>query len=61
MIIDSLSRFVQGKIIQNKKVDTRIQVVIDTWIMCFEIPSHDIGSWSTYKFSWKDLAADVLG
>ena len=38
-IIDSFSRFVQGKVIHNSMVDTIIKAVTDTWILCFGIPS----------------------
>ena len=34
-IIDSFCRFVQGKVIHNKRMDTIVSVITDTWIMCF--------------------------
>ena len=39
LIIESFCRFVQGKVILNKRVDTMINAIMDTWIMCFGIPS----------------------
>ena len=39
LIIESFCRFVQGKVILNKRVDTMINAITDTWIMCFGIPS----------------------
>ena len=38
-IIDSFSRCVQGKIFQNKRVETIVKAVMDMWILCFGIPS----------------------
>ena len=38
-IIDSFSRLVQGKVIQNKRADTIISAVMDMWIISFRIPS----------------------
>ena len=38
-IIDSFSRFVQGKVILNKRAETIISSVMDTWILCFGIPT----------------------
>ena len=32
-------QFVQGIVIQNKRADTIINAVMDTWILCFGIPS----------------------
>ena len=39
LIIESFCRFVQGKVVLNKRVDTMINAITDTWIMCFGIPS----------------------
>ena len=38
-IIDSFSRFVQGKVILNKRVETIMREVSDTSILCFEEPT----------------------
>ena len=38
-MVDSFSRFMQGKVIQNKRAETIVKVVTDTWILCFGIPS----------------------
>ena len=38
LIIDSFNRFVEGKVIQNKRVNTIVNAVMDMWIMCFGIP-----------------------
>ena len=37
-IIDSFSRFVQEKVILNKKADAIVKAVMDTWMLCFGIP-----------------------
>ena len=36
-IIDSFSRFVQGKVIQNKRVDKIVSTIMDMRILCFGI------------------------
>ena len=38
-IIDSFNRFVEGKVILNKRADTLVSAVTDMWIICFGIPS----------------------
>ena len=38
-MIVSFSRFVQGKVIQNKRAETIVKAVMDMWILCFGIPS----------------------
>ena len=40
-IIGSFSRFVQSKVIQNKRAETIVKAVTDTWILCFGIPNVD--------------------
>ena len=37
--IDSFSKFLQGKVLQNKRDKTIVKAVTDTWILCFEILS----------------------
>ena len=39
-IIDSFCRFVQGKVILNKRSDMIVNAIMDTWITCFKIPSN---------------------
>ena len=39
LIIDSFCRFFQGKVILNKRAETIVRAVIDTWIVCFGIPT----------------------
>ena len=36
-IIDSFSRFVQGKVIKNKRAKMIVKAVMDSWILCFGI------------------------
>ena len=38
-IVDSFSRFMQGKVVQNKKAETIEKAIMDTWIFCFGIQS----------------------
>ena len=38
-MIDSFTRFIQGKLINNKKVDTIIQALTDMWCMNVGFPS----------------------
>ena len=38
-MIDSFTRFIQGKLISNKKADTIIQALTDTWSMNVRFPS----------------------
>ena len=38
-MVDSFSRFIQGKLISNKKVDTNISTLTDTWCMSFRFPT----------------------
>ena len=39
-IIDSFSRFMVGKLINNKKADTIMQAIMDSWCMSVGFPSH---------------------
>ena len=39
-MIDSFSRFMVGKMISNKKADTIIQAIIDSWCIIVGFPSH---------------------
>ena len=36
-MVDSFTRFMQGKLIPNKKADTNIPVIMDTWCMSLGI------------------------
>ena len=38
-IVDSFTRFIQGKLINNKRADTIIQALTDTWCMNVGFPS----------------------
>ena len=38
-MVDSFSRFIQGKLISNKKADTIIFALTDSWCMSFGFPS----------------------
>ena len=40
LMIDSFSRFMVGKLISNKKADTIIQAIMDSWCMSVGFPSH---------------------
>ena len=37
-MIDSFSRFIVGKLLNNKKADTIIQAIMDSWCMSLEFP-----------------------
>ena len=39
-MIDSFSRFIVGKLLSNKKADTIIQAIMDSWCMCVGFPSY---------------------
>ena len=39
-MINAFSRFIVGKLITNKKVDTIIQALTDSWCMLLGFPSH---------------------
>ena len=39
-MIDSFSRFMVGKLINNKKADTIMQAIMDSWCMSVGFPSH---------------------
>ena len=39
-MIDSFSRFMVGKLINNKRADTIIQAIMDSWCMSVGFPSH---------------------
>ena len=39
-MINSFTRFIQGKLISNKKADTIIQALMDSWCMSDGFPSH---------------------
>ena len=39
-MIDSFSRFIVGKLLNNKKVDTIIQAIMDSWCMSVGFPSY---------------------
>ena len=39
-MIDSLTRFLQGKLLNNKKADTIIQAITDSWCMNIGFPLH---------------------
>ena len=39
-MIDSFSRFIVGKLLSNKKADTIIQAIMDSWCMSVGFPSH---------------------
>ena len=39
-MIDSFSRFIVGKLLNNKKVDTIIQAIMDSWCISVGFPSY---------------------
>ena len=39
-IIDSFSRFIVGKLLNNKNADTIIQAIMDSWCMSLGFPSN---------------------
>ena len=57
-IINNFSRFVQGKVILNKRVDTIVNAVMDTWIMCFGITS--VGFYTDNSKEFDNLKMDEL-
>ena len=50
-MIDSFTRFIQGKLLNNKKADTIIQALTDTWCMNVGFPSHRFFADNGGKFS----------
>ena len=50
-MIDSFSRFIQGKLLSNKKADTIIQALTNTWCMNVGIPSHGFFADNGSEFS----------
>ena len=36
-LVDSFSRFVQGKVIQNKRAEKIVKAIMDKWILCFGV------------------------
>lgn len=38
-MVDRFSRFVQGKVMQNKRAEMIVKAATDTWILCFGIKS----------------------
>ena len=57
-MIDSFSRFMVGKLISNKKADTIIQAIMDSWCMSVGFPSHGFFADNGGKFS--DIKLDEL-
>ena len=39
-MIDSFSRFIVGKVLNNKRPDTIIQAIMDSWCMSLGFPSY---------------------
>ena len=50
-MIDSFSRFIQGKLLSKKKVDMIIQALTDTWCMNVGFPSHGFFADNGSEFS----------
>ena len=50
-MIDSLTRFIQGKLIPNKKADTIIQALTDSWCMNVGFPSQGFFADNGGKFA----------
>ena len=50
-MIDSFSRFIQGKLLSNKKADMIIQALTDTWCMNVGFPSHGFFTDNGSEFS----------
>ena len=50
-MIDSFTRFIQGKLLNNKKADTIIQALTDTWCMNVGFPLHRFFANNGGKFS----------
>ena len=57
-IIDSFSRFIQEKVILNKKAETIVKMVMDTWILCFGIPT--VGFYADNGGEFVDIKMDKL-
>ena len=50
-MIDSFTRFIQGKLISNKKADTIIQALTDSWCMSVRFPSQGFFADNGGKFA----------
>ena len=50
-MIDSFSRFIVGKLLNNKKADTIIQALMDSWCMSLRFPSYGFFADNGGKFS----------
>ena len=50
-IIDSFSRFMVGKLITNKKADTVMQAIMDSWCMNLGFPTHGFYADNGEEFS----------
>ena len=57
-MIDSFSRFMVGKLISNKKADTIIQAIKDSWCMSVGFPSH--GFFADNRGEFSNLKLDEL-
>ena len=57
-MVDSFSRFIQGKLISNKKADTIISALTDSWCMSFRFPSSGFFTDNGGKFA--NLKLDEL-
>ena len=54
-MIDSFSRFIVGKLLNNKRADTIIQAIMDSWCMCVGFPSYGFFADNGGEFSNKNL------
>ena len=56
--IDSFTRFVQGKVIGNKKAETVINALVECWNLPFGIPS--VGYFADNETEFKNVKMDEL-
>ena len=54
-MIDSFSRFIVGKLLNNKKADTIIQAITDLWCMSLGFPLHGFFADNGGEFSIIEL------
>ena len=50
-MVDSFTRFIQGKLISNKKADTIISALTDTWCMNLVLPTNDFFAENSGEFT----------
>ena len=56
--IDAFTRFVKGKLLNNKKAETRVNVINDSWNLALGIPG--IGYYADNGTEFKNIKMDEL-